>query len=62
MKRSELIGRLIQCFGEMDVLYPNGYGYEELAEHILHKWDKEDQQSEARAAMQGFRGLDEEND
>lgn len=40
MKRSEMIGKLIQSFGEMDVLHPNGYGYEELAEHVLSKIER----------------------
>jgi hypothetical protein len=40
LTKSEFLGNLIQGFGEMDVLYPDGYGYEELAKHILLKMEK----------------------
>lgn len=32
-----MVMRIVQAQGEMDVLYPNGYSYEDFAEHILSK-------------------------
>lgn len=31
---------LVQAMGEMDVNNPDGYGYEELAEHLLKRVEK----------------------
>jgi len=35
MKRSDMVMKIVVALAEMDVEYPNGYGYEEQAEHIL---------------------------
>ena len=37
MKREDAVMRILQALGEMDVKYPDGYGYEEQAEFLLSK-------------------------
>lgn len=39
MERKEFVGKIIQALGEMDVKYPDGYGYEELAEHLVNRME-----------------------
>lgn len=35
MKRSEMQMIILRALAELDVMYPDGYGYEEQAEHVL---------------------------
>lgn len=35
MKRSEMEMVILKALAELDVMYPDGYGYEEQASHIL---------------------------
>jgi hypothetical protein len=37
MKRIDFVGNIVQALGEMGVLHPDGYGYEELADHLANK-------------------------
>ena len=51
MKRSNLVGNVVQAQGEMDILYPNGYSYEDLAKHIVDKIHKTLQEDEERDSI-----------
>ena len=40
MTRKEAQMKILQALGELDVMYPDGYGYEEQSEYILKTVEK----------------------